>query len=265
MKIPVTAVIVSLNEGSLLEKALPNLQFCERIIVVDIGSTDNTREVAARFDVELWTHERVPVVEIVHNWIQDKIDTEWMLITDPDEMITEGLRKSILKEFSNLPSDIGAVRVPCFFYFGKRKLKGGPWGGLLSRVLMVNLNGYYFTTDVHRGRRIKPGWRELTLDYDGSNELSHYWMQNLRQLVQKHRRYLSKEGKARYDSGMRIGMRGLLTTPISQMKYALLKRKGYLDGLTGVFLCFFWTWYQFVANYELWKHERSINRSNECI
>src|ERR1700730_5439247 len=43
---PVTAIVASRNEASLLRRGLPELRFCDEVIVIDIDSSDDTAAVA---------------------------------------------------------------------------------------------------------------------------------------------------------------------------------------------------------------------------
>ena len=45
--VPVSAVLIAQNEEKTIGDALASVAFCDEIVVVDSGSTDGTREVAA--------------------------------------------------------------------------------------------------------------------------------------------------------------------------------------------------------------------------
>ena len=45
--IPVSGCVISLNEEDRIERCLRSLSFCDEIILLDSGSTDRTREIAA--------------------------------------------------------------------------------------------------------------------------------------------------------------------------------------------------------------------------
>jgi glycosyltransferase involved in cell wall biosynthesis len=257
-KLPVSAVIVSYNEGYLLEKSLPPLLFCDQIIVVNLQSTDNTIEVATKFGAEVWEHNKVPVVEIIHKWIIDKVKHDWLLITDPDELLSEELKEEIITFFPNISKNIGSVSVPLQFYFNKNKLQGTPWGGPKNRVYLLNRNRFYFTENVHLGRQLKANFKDYTIPFSGKNLIHHYWMQNYNQLFEKHIRYLKKEGKSRYNSSIRTNLIQVLKTPFREFHNSFIQRKGYLDGITGLFLSFFWSWYQTMALWELLKYQYKV-------
>ena len=53
MKQPVSAVIITLNAAKQLEACLQSLSFCDEIVVVDSGSTDETIALADRYQAKV--------------------------------------------------------------------------------------------------------------------------------------------------------------------------------------------------------------------
>jgi len=140
-KIPVSAVVVTYNEELFLENCLKSISFCEELVVIDLGSTDKSLEIAEKYATKVIHHERVPVVEVIHAKIKEFVKFDWVLITDPDEVTDEKLANQIVELFNNrLKTDlkIGAVNVPWVFYFKSKRLIGTVWGGINRRVLLVN-------------------------------------------------------------------------------------------------------------------------------
>lgn len=260
-KLQISAVIVSKNEGRLLEMCLPSVNFCKQIIVVDLNSTDNTRKVARKNKAEVWQHDPVPVVEIIHEWIQDKVNYAWILITDPDEVISNDLANQIISIFQDFDEAIGSVRVPWIFYFKNHRLNGTPWGGVNSRILLVNNERFRFTSEVHRGRNLLPEYKEYKISFTGKNCIHHYWMISYLQLIKKHLRYLKAEGKSKYLSNERTSLKQLIKIPKKEFIYSYIKQKGYKDGIRGFFLSLFWAWYQVMAQWCLYKYQKKVENS----
>lgn len=256
-KLPISAILVSHNEAHLLKSSLPPLLFCEEIIVVDLESKDNTKEIGEKYGATVLSQKRVPIVEIVHNQIQSKTKYDWILICDPDEVLSEKLVKKIKSIFPNIPQDIGSVLSPWVFYFKDKRLKGTPWGGVNKRITLINRKRFYFTQDVHIGRKLKAGYKEMAIKYEDGLFIKHFWMSSYSQLLEKHRRYLKKEGKAKFNNGNRITLKAILKAPIVRFHYAYFTKEGYKDRWVGLFLSLFWTWYQVRASIELWKYQKS--------
>src|SRR4030095_4492042 len=81
--IPLSAVIITLDEERNLPGALASVSFCEEVLVMDWGSTDRTRELA-----EAAGGNRA-LAAARHDWV---------LALDADERVTPALRAEILAE-----------------------------------------------------------------------------------------------------------------------------------------------------------------------
>jgi hypothetical protein len=263
MKLPISAIVVGLNEGSLLRACLPRLSICDELLYFDLGSQDDSIEVARRFGAQVIQHEPVTSCEWIHAEYASRTRHPWILITDPDEVIGTGLVQEILELFAGdgLAADIGAVSAPWQFYFGRQKLRGTPWGGINRRLVLAHRDRFLFRPLIHVGREVKPGYRILELEPRGDNLVHHYWMRNVRQLLAKHRRYLVKEGEARFTRGQRTTWIRIALEPLRAFKHGFLVRRGYRDGLLGFLLCCFWAWYQTMAEISLRKYMLQVART----
>jgi len=259
-KIPVSAVVVTFNEELFLEKCLKSISFCEEVIVIDLGSTDKSVEIAQKYATKIILHKRVPVVEIIHAKIKEFVKYDWVLITDPDEVTDETLAEQIINLYNNKlqqSTKIGAVVVPWQFYFKNQILKGTIWGNINRRIFLVNLNRFIFSKGVHVGRRLVEGYKGYNIKYENKNVVHHYWMSSYKQLIEKHKRYLKQEGQTRYENGARINLRSILKTPYRAFKLCFYTKKGYKDRIIGFFLSIFWVWYSVSAEISLYKFQKS--------
>ena len=259
MKLPISAVLVTYNEDRFLEQALSKLKFCDEIIVIDLGSSDESIEIAKKYATKIINLPRVPVVEIIHNKLPEYVKNKWVLIQDPDEVIDDKLASEIKDLFINKlqdSKDIGAVIVPWLFYFKNRKLKGTVWGGENYRVLLVHIDRFIFTADVHRGRRVKKGYKTYKIEHKGDNIVHHFWAQSWQQLFSKHKRYIKKEGEARFNLGQKTNLKNLFVAPFKAFKQSFWIKKGYKDGLLGLLLSLFWAWYSLCAEINLYRYQR---------
>ncbi len=264
LKIDITAVIVSFNEGHLLGNCLKQLDFCNEIIVFDLKSTDNTKEVALKYGARVIEHKRIPVVEIIHSKLYKYVTSDWILITDPDEILRIELKTELIKFLSNKErlKTIGSIRVPLRYYFKNRLLRGTMWGGINYRVYIIHKNRFTFSNEVHRGRHINNGFENYDIQYSYNNYIEHYWMQSYKQLFEKHMRYIKKEGESRYNKGQRFLFKSILSSPYRAFKDSFISKKGYLDFFVGFFLSLFWGWYETMSNISLYDYQRKLKSKN---
>lgn len=254
-KLPISAVIVSFNEGHLLNDCLTSIPFCEEIILVDLESTDNTIEIASKHPVRIIRHARVPIVEHIRKRIIDKVAFDWILFVDPDEVYTAPLQKAIIAEFNSFPSDAGSIELPIQFLFRSAPLRGGIWGGQQFRGALKHRSRNLFSHHVHEDISLQPGFLPHRIIHKGAF-IEHFWMQSYTQLFEKHRRYLKEEGRKMFEKGKRYSPFQHLYHGLNAFRHSFFLKKGYKDGLTGLFLSFFWCWYISGCWFSLWQYER---------
>ena len=89
--IPVTVVVPVLNEERNLPACLSRLARFARVIVVDSGSTDRTREIAAEYGAEFVDFRWDGQFPKKRNWMlrNHEFETDWILFLDADEYVSE--------------------------------------------------------------------------------------------------------------------------------------------------------------------------------
>lgn len=124
----ISLVIPTRNEEARIAGLVASLDWCDDVIVVDAGSTDRTRELAAAAGA------RVLVVEgrtigAQRNAGIEAARHEWILTIDADERVSDELRDELLRlaaAESRPPYD--AYRVRSRNWHLGRELRHGPWG-----------------------------------------------------------------------------------------------------------------------------------------
>jgi len=256
MEIKISAIVVGRNESAKLAACLNSLHFCDEILYADLDSKDNSIAVAKQFNCRIFEYKTFgPSCEYTQSELMNVVNNDWILILDPDEVMTTGLEKEIagLLPKIELDGSIGAVFVPWQFYFGKKRLTGTVWGYKNEKAILFNRHKFEIRPVTHFGRQLKPGFSGYHLESNGENVLNHFWMDDFKAFLAKHRKYLKDEGRDRYNLGERISFFGILYRALVEFYRCYFKRKGYRDGFTGLFLSFFWIWYTTSSNISLYK------------
>lgn len=253
-KLPLSALVVCLNEAKALRKCLASIDFCDEIVVYDLGSRDNSVTVAKSMGAKVKVHKPVAHAELIYAKELNRLQHDWVLVTDPDEEIDEAFRQELVDGFSELPKDTAVVRAPMQYYFKHRPLKGTIWGGITNRQLLVHRKRAHFRPLVNTPITIKKGSSLFYWPYK-NGLIHHYWMSSYREFFAKHRRYLKKEAHARYNRGERVGYIGIFLSPWRSFYDSFFEKKGYMDGLTGLFLSMFWAWYNSSALIRLKRYQ----------
>jgi glycosyltransferase involved in cell wall biosynthesis len=254
--IPFTAIVVTYNEEARLRDCLESLSFCNQLVVVDLGSEDQSVEIAESYGAEVFHHERVPVVEHIRQDALKYARYEWVVFLDPDEVFPSSTVEDIRLKIRNTP-DCGKVILPLKFYFKGVQLKGTRWGGVKQFGRLMHRERCMLTSDVHRGVELSDSYTSVKVALQ-ERHVRHYWVDSWNELFEKHTRYLRHEGESLYNSGERFTWARWFVEPLQALKYSLISKHGWRDGWVGIFLSFFWAWYVSMRLLALRRYENSI-------
>jgi glycosyltransferase involved in cell wall biosynthesis len=127
LHVPISIVMPTLNEIERISAGLPELGWADEIIVADGGSTDGTREMAARLGAEVIVvagrtigAQRNAAIAIARN--------EWVLALDADEQVTPDLRDELARLCRSETPHATVYRVRSRNWHLGGELRHGPWG-----------------------------------------------------------------------------------------------------------------------------------------
>ena len=256
--LPITAIVVALNDERHLRESLPLLRRCAQVYVIDLGSSDASREAALEWGATVTEHSRVSVVEEIYPEAIAAAAYDWIVTTDPDERVPGALLSELDDLLPTIDADVGLIYAPLRYFFRGRALKGTIWGGEKKRRLVLHRRRVDVQPDVHAGVRLRPGYRALDIAATPDNVVLHYWSDSWSALLDKHRRYLTVEGASRHRHGARTRLREIAAAPAVAFYECYVSKRGYRDGLVGLGLSLFWAWYTTRALVELRIHQRIV-------
>lgn len=227
----------------------------DEIVVVDMHSTDGTREIARQYSARLVDHERLSYGDPARNFAFAQATGDWIIMLDPDERVPEPLAHELrhiaeteedrvdvvymhrkMLRFGRIvtapgSSDTGIY--PRFFRRGKiswpPEVHGAPdTSGLRSKILPAQPPSLSLQHDT---------WRTVAGTLD---RILRYAPEDVANLQARHERF--SLGKMLYVVGEQIGARFLL-------------RRGYEDGIVGLLTACYDAIYQLTIYAELWETE----------
>lgn len=242
--IPITAIVVSCDEGHLLERCLSALTFCDEIIVVEMDCTDHTASIARQHNARVVNHPRVPFIEAAQKWMSTLASHDWVLSIDPDEVVDPQLAASLVSLVSCVPEDVAVIEMPIQFYFGDHALRGTYWGGKNWKLgSFFHRQRVELEAVVHRKAEPKTGFQTHRMPWQDKQILHHYWMLNYAQLLEKHLRYIQAEGVKHQGAGHTFSWFTLVYEMVHAFAWSLIKKSAWLDGIIGLRLSVFYAWY----------------------
>ena len=226
-RLPLSAVIITLNAASQLEACLRSLQFCADIVVVDSGSTDGTQALAmqhgARVIACAWRgfgpQKQFAVEQAVHDWV---------LCVDADERVSAALQTSIAALLGMSPMSHGAYRFPRCNRFMGRYLRHGEGYPDWSLRLFDRRQARWSDDAVHE--------KVLTNAAIGTlrGDLLHDSAESIESYLDKQNRYTTLAAEVAYAQGKRASAAQIVLSPLIRFIKFYVFRLGFLDGLPGL-------------------------------
>lgn len=109
--IPISVCIITKNEAENLENCLKSIKpYPFEIIVVDTGSTDNSKEIARKYTDKVYDFEWVDNFSTARNFSISKASHNMILVLDTDELITDLNLDEVYHLIEANPKAIGLVK-----------------------------------------------------------------------------------------------------------------------------------------------------------
>jgi glycosyltransferase involved in cell wall biosynthesis len=122
----ISAIVIAFNEEHDLGECLASLAWCDEIIVVDSGSTDRTRDIAARYGARIFVRPFAGFSD-QKNFAAEQAGNDWILSIDADESVSDELREEILHALPGESAAAGFFIPRLNLWLGKPIRHGGWW------------------------------------------------------------------------------------------------------------------------------------------
>lgn len=245
----ISACIITYNEEDRIEESLKSLEnVADEIVVVDAFSTDKTPEIVKSYGVKFFQREW-DGYSSQKNFAISQTKFPWILSIDADERLSEKLRHEILEIKKTEPEFDG-------FSFKRKTYYLGKW---------IKHSGWYPDKKVRLFRKDKARWEgdfvHETLLFQGKvkeleGELLHYSYRNLSDHVKRIERYSALSAEKMFREGKRSSYIKILLLPFFTFLRDFIFRAGFLDGIHGLIISFFSSYYVFLKFAKLFELQR---------
>lgn len=227
LKLPMSFIVVTLNEEENLERCLAAVDFVSEIIVVDSGSTDRTLEVAHKYGAKIF-HRNWTGYADQKNYGAEQVTQPWILCVDADEVVTPELHASILSAFASDP-DCDAFDIN----------RHGVYAGKL-----INHSGWYpqWRTFIYRKNAAR--WVGLephpVVEFGGNSkrrlqgDLLHYTYRSIEEHMRKNFGSARSAARAMHKKGRGVSAADLHLRPVWAWFRSYVVQLGFLDGFYGL-------------------------------
>jgi glycosyltransferase involved in cell wall biosynthesis len=235
----ITATIVTFNEERNIARAIESLRCADEVVVVDSGSNDKTREIAARLGARV-IEEPWRGYAAQKNFAAGCASFDWILSIDADEALSEELEGEIATLKQEVPA-FAAYSMPRLAqYLGRWILHGG-WYPDRKVRLYDRARAQWTGEYVHESIQVRAGGVGRL-----EGKLLHFTCDSLSAHLRTLDRYTTLAARELVDRGAKIGLRRLLIDPVWTFVRTWILRRGFLDGAQGIAIAWMAALYTFL-------------------
>jgi glycosyltransferase involved in cell wall biosynthesis len=283
ISLPVSVVILTCNEAGNIADCIASCRWCDDLHVLDSGSTDATRDIAAQMGAQVHIHPFESFGQ-QRNWAIDHIPARhpWIFHLDADERFTDELLREIADELGpdGNRSDVGAYLVPNKMMFAGKWLRFS--GGYPAYQVRLFRIGKCRFIDFGHGQRelTSEPVRKLRSPY-----LHYNFSHGVAGWLLKHNRYSDRESiEAEEVLASAVWPWGVVTRDGTQRRRALknlsfrlrgravwrflymfVLRLGFLDGPAGFHYCAMTSMYEYWTELKLIERKSDWSRDNIAV
>lgn len=229
-KLELTVIITTFNEAENILAALQSvIDWVSSIIVVDSFSTDGTYDLIKNNFPQIILFQRIysgPSNQ--KNWAIAQSPTDWILLMDADERVTEPLRNEIESVLNSKSNIFDAYWIGFTHFFMGEQIFYSGWQNDKTIRLIQRDKCRYNTNQVHEEietENLKVGFLK--------NKFDHYTFRNVSQFVQKQLRYAEWSALDYENKTARITYYHLWLKPLFRFCKHYFIKLGILDGKRG--------------------------------
>ena len=246
-----SAVLITQDEEHNLSDALRSLAFCDEIVVVDSGSTDRTREIAAAAGARVLENAPWPGFVAQRNLAVQAARHDWVLALDADERVTPALRGEI-QALGARGFDCDGYRMPRVAFYLGTWIRGTDWYPDPQVRLFDRRHARWAGGLVHESVEVAGRVGRLRA------ELEHHPYLDLADHLQCIDRYTTLWARQAHAAGARSGVvKALLATNWALLRNYLL-RGGFRLGPVGLLVSVLNTYYTFAKLAKLYELGRGL-------
>lgn len=246
----VGCVVITKNEEANIQDCLNSVRWTDELVVVDAESCDKTVELAracgAKVSVRPW-----PGFGLQKNFGMAQASSDWILILDADERVTEELRGEVKTCLAGWkPGAPVAYRIPRRnFFYGAWVQRGGVYPDYQVRLFRRG-TARYNDVAVHENLIVDGEIGTL------AGHLDHYTERRIRDHFKKFGLYTTLAAQEKAKTVQMVGWTDLVFRPLVVWIKTYVLKQGFRDGVRGLIVCVFASMYTFVKYAKLWDATR---------
>lgn len=223
-----TVIIHTRNERNNIEKCIASARILtDAILVIDMESTDETREIANKNGVLVLNFPYSRYVEPAREFGITAAKSDWVFILDADERMTEELTDEI--RIAITQENFTHYKIPRKnIFLGKKWLWWGGWYPDYQIRLIQKLSFVRWGMKIHSQPTVSGSYGIL------HNPFIHYFHPSLENMVEKTIMYEDIEAQLLYKAGKKANILIFFRKFAGELYRRLIHHAGFLDGPYGI-------------------------------
>ncbi len=249
-KIPLSVAVITKNEAENLPGCLNTLAFAEQVVIVDSGSTDETREIARSYECDVFEHPWRGF-GIQKQYAIDQCRHAWVLVLDADERIPAETAASICRIVNGAGDTKAGYSFPRKNFFQGRWIRHmGWWPDRVVRLFKKD-SGRMSEASVHEAVLVEGDVAELDCC------IEHFTESRLTKVLQKIDQYSTLGANQAQLQGKQASIGGAFFRAVLTFLQNYFLRLGLLDGAPGLTLAVTDSINKFCKYVKLWELNRT--------
>ena len=224
--------ILTLNEERRIARCIESASFADQIVVIDSGSTDATRDIAARMGADVHLFPDWQGFAVQRNRMLPLVKCEYFFFLDADEVITDELKQEIQQAVASGENAAWKVYWDQVA-FGKALSRMAKTAGGVKRLFRTD-NILEFKGVVHEYAQLKD---ESAPTRVFKGRLLHFSRDTVYESLLKLAQYSQLGARRREQAGKKGGVLRGLGSAISNFVRFYVFRRGFMCGPQGFLFC----------------------------
>lgn len=243
MQTPISIVIITKNEESIIEDCLNAIKWCEDVVIVDSGSSDRTLEIAKKHGCRIF-HKDFNGFGEQKQYAVSLANNDWVLSLDADEIIDSKLKDFFLSSSFIRPEIVGYEIKRLLVYMNRKLI----WNKFRNDKVLRFFNKKHCsfnTLKVHE-KIITTGKTE-TLD----GFIFHYSYRNLTHHIEKINSYTTLAAQVMFEKNKKTSIPHVFLKTIAEFTHVYLIQGAIFDGFIGLCWTITLTYYKALKYFKL--------------
>lgn len=256
----ISAVLITYNDAERIRPCLESISWVDEIVIVDLGSADETVSICHEFTERVHHHDWVPYADPIRDEAIGLVQGEWVLMLDADERVSQALSEELRSIAERGNADV--VLIPYWFMsFGYRRYDSLARLDAIPRFFRKG--ALRWPPEVHARPDLR-GLRQIRLDPARDQYILHDGWRTTAEVLDKIGRYTVLEAEMLHSRDVRFSVTSLLRDVSREVGRGFVYG-AYRDGAVGVFGVGFSAFYRFCVWARLWEMQGRTRREDRRV